>query len=474
MKVALIHYHLRTGGVTKVIANQCAALAQLGIEHLVLSAGPAPEDIPHATIPELDYLTQTSETPNSLFHLLLEKCHDHLGATPDLWHIHNPTLGKNILFPRLIQDIAESKTPLILQPHDFAEDNRPSNYPVLARESIYPLAPQIHYAFINSRDQHLLKKAGIPPDRSHLLPNAIRLPPASSSSSSPSTKDGRTVLYPARGIRRKNLGELVLLAALSPDDARFAVSLAPENQQWLDVHNRWEQFAAQHHLPIQFNVTDRIPPKKGAGSDYLSWVTHSTHLITTSIAEGFGLAYLEPILHQKPLIGRDLPEITADFREKGISPGRLYHSIPIPLEKLDQDALRIHLDTQLKASYQHYQAPVEEADVEAAWKEMTRDNAVDFGNLPESFQEVIITEALTGQADYLLPIQLWLHHVLSQEQPTSAPGNLDHLSLAQSQKDLSNLYQKATSASVAAPSWLPKRQVLNQFLSPKRLHLLRS
>lgn len=472
LKVALVHYHLRTGGVTKVIGNQSTALTQLGIEHLVLSAGPEPKGIPHACVPALDYLAETPENSNRLYQTLLAKFTEHHGFAPDLWHIHNPALGKSTLFPQLIQDIAESQTPLILQPHDFAEDNRPSNYPLLSSEQIYPLAPQVHYAFINTRDKGLLEKAGIPSDHSHLLPNAIAVSPSSNSPQNSSTQ--KTVLYPARGIRRKNLGEVVLLSALAPDDTRFAVSLAPENQQWKDVHDRWQQFATDHQLPIQLDVTDRIAPIEGATNDYPSWVAHSTHLITTSIAEGFGLAYLEPILHQKPLIGRDLPEITNDFREEGISPGRLYHSIPIPLGTLDQESLKGILRKELQASYTQYGMPFQEAHLEAAWKEMTRDGAVDFGNLPEPFQEKIISDAIAGQAKYLLPLKVWLQFVLDQDHPTSTPDKLEHLSLGQSKKDLRELYQAALSAPATAPTWLPKKQVLSQFLSPQRFHLLRS
>ena len=141
MKVALVHYHLRTGGVTKVITDQSTALTALGIEHLVLSAGPAPVGLPHAEVPELEYLSEAPATANNLHQILLSRCQEHLGGIPDVWHLHNPTLGKNILYPQLITDIAESRVPLILQTHDFAEDNRPSNYPLLLGTKNYPLAP---------------------------------------------------------------------------------------------------------------------------------------------------------------------------------------------------------------------------------------------------------------------------------------------------------------------------------------------
>ena len=472
LKVALIHYHLRTGGVSKVVANQSAALTQQGIEHLVLSAGPEPDDIPHALVPELDYLSRAPADSNSLYSILLEHVTSRLGSAPDLWHLHNPTLGKHILFPPLIKAIAESQTPLVLQTHDFAEDNRSSNYPLLTGEDIYPLAPQIHYAFINSRDQSRLEDAGIPSAQTHLLPNAVVAPPCDPAPSSASEK--KTVFYPVRGIRRKNLGELILLSALAPPDTRFAVPLAPVNPKWQPIYQRWQDFAEKHNLPVLFNVTNDTPPIEGAPCHYRSWLTHSTHLITTSIAEGFGLAFLEPLLHRKPLIGRDLPEITQDFRTNQVSPGRLYHSIPIPLDKLDQEALRNSLRMRLISNYSQYNTPFEESHLEAAWQNLTEDEMVDFGNLPESFQRKIISEVLAGRANYLHPIRMWLQFVLTQNDPTSEASQLKPYTLSASQENLKNLYHAALSAPATAPSWLPKPKVLAQYLSPERFHFLRS
>ncbi|WP_411845243.1 hypothetical protein AAFN60_15805 [Roseibacillus persicicus] len=472
MKVALIHYHLRTGGVTRVISNQSAALTALGIDHLILSAGPAPANVPHCRIEELDYQISPDRISNSLFHLLLAACEQHFGGPPNLWHLHNPTLGKSTHFPALVKDLAESQTPLILQPHDFAEDNRPSNYPRLTGDDLYPVAPQIHYAFINSRDQGLLENAGLPPTNSHLLPNAVvgeELPKASANSPSENL-----VLYPVRGIRRKNLGEVVLLAALAPAGTRFAVSLAPENEVWQDVHDRWEQFSQQRNLPVDFNVTDRIPPVEGAGMDYQTWLEHASHLLTTSVAEGFGLAFLEPILKGKPLLGRDLPEITDDFHQEGIQPGRLYQNIPIPLSALDLPTLQNLLRERLLESYQQYGQSFHDDQLEEAWQTLTEGDSVDFGKLPEPFQEEIIQQALAGKTDYLDDLRLWLMETLAETEPTARPEQLGSYSLQRSQADLEALYQTASSAPAGSPSWLNKEEVLKQYLSPTRFHFLRS
>ena len=51
-----------------------------------------------------------------------------LGGKPDLWHIHNHCLGKNPSLTQAVSHLAEDGNPILLQPHDFAEDGRPSNF----------------------------------------------------------------------------------------------------------------------------------------------------------------------------------------------------------------------------------------------------------------------------------------------------------------------------------------------------------
>ena len=69
--------------------------------------------------------------------------------------------------------------------------------------------------------------------------------------------DGALVLYPVRAIRRKNLGELFLLAALSPKGTRYAVSLAPDAERWMAVYEEWRAFAADTGLPVLLDVVGR-------------------------------------------------------------------------------------------------------------------------------------------------------------------------------------------------------------------------
>lgn len=430
MTVLIVHYHLRAGGVTRIIHSQVKALKLLGHRVIVASSGPV-SDIDAETIlePTLDYQIGGKINPEMLF-----------SANADCWIIHNPTLGKNAGFPDLIETAAAAGIKLLLQCHDFAEDGRPANYALLDQSpKVYPVARHIHYALINRRDQQLLKEAGLPGECCRYLPNAITPPRASMEK-----PDGTLVFYPVRGIRRKNLGELCLLAAHAPKGVRFAVALAPENLEWMEIHNQWADFAKELKLPVEFNVV--------SGSDFPDWMARATHIVTTSVAEGFGLTFLEPAFLGKPLIGRNLPEITADFPRYGT----LYESLPVPV-----DHCRSAFFTSLATCWQTYGQPLAEEELSAAWEAFRE--SPDFGNLPEEIQMSIIRNQ---PIPYLKD---WLENALGAE---PAPIDLSQWSIDVYAERLAEILN--TIESPGPVSWLTKEAVLSKFLKPSSFHFLRT
>ncbi len=435
MKIALIHYHLRAGGVTRVIESQKQVLEQMG--HTVT--------IPEG-IPLLDYCRDPEKGD------LLAALDAAIPEGADIWVIHNPVLGKNVLFPDLIEALARRGERLLLQCHDFAEDGRPSNYELLRdRGNIYPLAEHVHYAFINERDRSRLIKAGIPETRCHALPNALN--PTGPLFEKPTRTQ---VFYPVRGIRRKNLGELCLWAAHAPKDVHFSIARAPENPAWLPVHRDWQRFAEENELPIEFDVV-------GSPDDFKSWLGRASHIATTSVAEGFGLTFLEPHLIGKPLIGRDLPEITADFKKTGLQLGNTYQSIPIPLRCLDLAQLQQDFLIQLKDTFSAYGEPV---DAPAAWQKFISKGAVDFGNLPETHQRDMIK-------NHELPdLRLWLSDALATHELN--PQDISPWSLPEYHNRLAESLSRVANSKIGSLDFLEKERVLKSFLHPDRFHFLRT
>lgn len=479
MKIAVVHYHLRRGGVTRVIET---ALESLGpaAEVAVLSGEPPGDASPLASrsrvVPGLGYRDEADDS-DSLVHALREAAIDALGTTPDLWHFHNHSLGKNVAMPSVIHRLAADGARMLLQVHDFAEDGRPENFRRQRaaadpdKLTWYPEAPQIHYATLNRRDAGFLAGAGLSGDRLHLLPNAVAPPPCDTGARPPDfVKPGqRFLLYPTRGIRRKNLGEMLLLAALTGDEFSYASTLAPENPEWLAIHDRWETFAARH----------RLPARLGIGADpavsFGGLLGAADALLTTSVAEGFGLAFLEPWLIGKTVRGRDLPEITADFTESGIRLEGLYRRLEVPESAIDTRRFRERIDAGLTRAFASYGRTLPPASGERALAAASRDGRVDFGRLDEPLQEQAIEWVLANprRAGELIEVP-----PLSPCAPELGEANARAVrethGVAAYGERLESIYREILASPTAEPGALDGGRLLDAYLDPARFSLLRN
>ncbi len=277
----------------------------------------------------------------------LESELDSAGVHPQrsVLHWHNHSIGKNTAAPAVVRRLAIDGWRLLLQIHDFAEDNRPENYRRLIRaasvttrneldEFLFPVAAQIHYATLTNGDAEVLTGLGIPADQLHRLPNSVVLPTRSQPAHEQSLalvrdvmcldKDARWCLYPVRGIRRKNVGEFLLLCRWLPENHFGGLTLCPTTSVEKRSYERWRRvakdlspraiFDAAHHPEVSF--IDNL-----AASDFA---------VSTSVAEGFGMAFLEPWLANRGVIARRLPSVTDDFASAGVRLPSLYSQIPVP------------------------------------------------------------------------------------------------------------------------------------------------
>ncbi len=116
-------------------------------------------------------------------------------------------------------------------------------------EILYPDLPGYHFAVLNSCDFNRVIQKGIPRDKVHLLQNPV------------STKSGKShkiraeiisrlgldnqkkiITYPVRAIRRKNIGEFILLAVIFQDSCQFNITQAPKNPAEVPAYLRWKLF----------------------------------------------------------------------------------------------------------------------------------------------------------------------------------------------------------------------------------------
>ena len=224
LRVAIVHYHLKRGGVTRVIESTLRGLKQSSSKapvSAVVLAGEVPEDFPYQeqahAVEGLHYSNSQANTPDpeTLLEQLRITARKALGGEPDLWHIHNHSLGKNEAMPGVVSLLAEAGEALLLQIHDFAEDGRPSNYSSNLQNSrfvdkLYPLGERVHYGLINGRDYTLFAENNIPETQRHQLPNPVEADPAPSDAKSVTAIRSelgadKLFLYPVRALRRKIL-----------------------------------------------------------------------------------------------------------------------------------------------------------------------------------------------------------------------------------------------------------------------------
>lgn len=472
MRVAIVHYHLDPGGVTSVIRIASEVLTAAGITNVVLTGD---------QVPGLGYLTEPSDlTAEELTTSLRTAASTALGGPPDVWHFHNHSLGKNRLLPEVVSRLAEDGERLVLQIHDLAEQGRPENYRFIAGyPAIYPFSQRIRYAFLNTRDLELFVTAGLPRENAVLLPNPIPVP--SPSGSRGIAVDFAPLLFaPIRGIRRKNIGELVLLAALAPAGTRVAISRAPGNPAAIPIHETWRKFAEKHRLPVGFDVVDRFFPAAGADSGFSSWVAHATHFVTTSVSEGFGLPFLESIAHGKPLLGRDLPHLTSGH---DLPLPHLYQRILVPLEWVDLVVLESHLTTTLERNHRHWGRPLHPRDIAAHLEQIVDDGWIDFGNLPEPLQQGVIERLadttvrrtpLVEARGTRRPLVEWLAETLAIRAPAAITDQLAPWSPENYQEKLRAIYQDLLRQPAEPIRHASPARILSAHLIPATFHFLLS
>lgn len=412
MNLFVLHYHLNRGGVTQVILNHLSALQTQGMDgvRVILGYGGRRDGLPPelpvqiCELPGLEYDDLLSPEEQTLW-WDISTALARLDCPPHntVLHVHNPTLGRNPRLLAALRRLARQGYGLLLQLHDFAEDFRPGNYQrlrdvlgvnsasAIAQRS-YPMGSRIHYCVLNGRDLELYRQTGVPPEQLHLLPNPVAEPGPLSEKSAAREKLARCVgippegtfyLCPVRGIRRKNLGEMLLLSLLSNPGSWFGVTLQPTVVRELRSYDRWRNLAGELNLPCRFNLGDSLSfPENLAAAD---------RVLTTSVTEGFGMAFLECWLSGRPLVGRNLPEITTDFEAAGVDLSGLYEALWVPLELVEREQVTAELLQfwqQTRTAYGLSQSP--EPETTAVLESLTTAGRIDFARLTTGRQEQVI------------------------------------------------------------------------------------
>jgi hypothetical protein len=220
----------------------------------------------------------------------------------------------------------------------------------------------------------------------HLLANTVAYPALTPT---PVHNPKPLTLYPARAIRRKNIGEAILLSLFLNNQAIVSITLPPNSDADIKSHKGWKAFVKERNLKVEFD--------RGLNTDFETNVISADSLLTTSITEGFGFSFLEPWLYGKVLWGRKLPDICRDFENKGIQLHHLYSRLLVPLDWFGSQKFRAKWVRCVQVACDLFNHRMDNSRISQAFDSITRDGRIDFGLLDEGSQKKVLADLVGDQ-----------------------------------------------------------------------------
>lgn len=344
-RIVIFHYHLNPGGVTRIVESQVESLLDDDREREIIilcgkvaNKGNLQTNGVKIIENELfNYIDENITDYHKVYQKTKEALLNEIKET-DILHVHNLNLGKNPIITLIFSELAREGYSLVNHAHDFAED-REKNWKLLKsvietefggnlNQVLYPSLNNYLFACLNSFDYNRLLSYGVERNKVTMVPNPVIFSERSTSFNaeeicetlqiSPAKK---TITYPVRVIRRKNIGEFILLCYLFQDIANWVVTQPPKNPVEITPYEKWKNFCLKENIPVCFEAGTKV--------DFEALIKMSDYCITTSIQEGFGMVYMEPWLLGTPVIGRDIEMVTKDLINSGVSFPLLYNSIQI-------------------------------------------------------------------------------------------------------------------------------------------------
>lgn len=464
MKIAYIHYHLKTGGVTTVLRQQIEAVKN-SCEALVITGSPPESPFPadFVYIPGLGYydgLSKNEFKPEDIAESIAAAIFSKWKDGCDILHVHNPTLAKNINFLKILKELQKRKIRLFLQIHDFAEDGRPAAY---FREKYLS---DCHYGVINSRDYNILIEAGLKKEGLHKIFNTINPFDIKEKDADPK----EYVLYPIRAIRRKNIGEAILLSRFFRNNADLVITQPPNSPADIISYKGWKKYVKDKNLNVEFEA--------GLKKDFKELVYSAGFLITTSITEGFGFSFLEPWTANKILCGRKLADICYDFEQRGIKLDHLYTKLLVPIKWIGKENLYEKLKSSILKAGSLFNYSLSRDNIDRFYAAVTKNNNIDFGLLDEAFQKQVLSRILSGkkERDRLIMLNPYISHLgdlpnkdkLIQENRKAV---LDNYNKKIYKETLLKIYSRVIKKPVCQS--IDKNILLSEFLNPNNFSLLK-
>ena len=361
-QLVVAHYHLRPGGVRRVIETALPPIAGAGrMARVVLAVGEPPDQawlqqlrislagtpLEVSVHPEFLYWSEQHAAGMELFQSLKEICGRLLegcgGAETILW-AHNLGLGRNIPLSRAWAEAARRHSSIMVSHHhDFFFDNRWNRWPEMrnsgtvsleeAAEAIFPTGGRLVHVVINRADHRCLE-AGFGP-HAVWMPNAVT--PARHTAAEEKSvlawmgTSAPYWLLPCRLLRRKNIAESVLLARWLRPEARVVTTGAPTSREEQGYAVRLRESATRHGWNLDLSILAGVsshPPISAL-------IAKAEAVLLTSLQEGFGLPYLEAATGARPLLARGLPNVLPDLLSIGLHAPMAYKEVLVTPDAFD-------------------------------------------------------------------------------------------------------------------------------------------
>jgi glycosyltransferase involved in cell wall biosynthesis len=364
LRLVIVHYHFRPGGVRRVIELATPNLVAHWPERIrgvILATGEAPDPawlqafrkqlrgtpVKVVVQPTFGYVSEQApdhrrlrrRVVDGLMELIAETRHD----TCLIW-AHNLGLGRNL-------DLAHELTftchccgiPLMAHHHDWWFENRWHHFAAMREPGFRKLAsvatavlagsPRICHVAINQADAAVLEKHF--PGLAGWLPNPVERAAPPSAARVQATRDwlkkqlgedAPVWLLPCRLLRRKNLGEALLLACWLRPEAWLVTTggvSSAEEQAYADALSSAAQAQGWRLRP---GILEEDEIQKPSVPELMA---ASEAVLLTSLQEGFGLAYLEAAAMGRPLLARELPNIAPDLAKFGFTFPQRYREVSV-------------------------------------------------------------------------------------------------------------------------------------------------
>ena len=363
MKLIIVHYHLRPGGIRRIIELAVPPLVKASdgaIDQIILAVGEARDKKWNgffaqqvAPIPVklfidagFNYLSEQKRSPAAITKRIgaaLDKLLGNTTASDTLVWAHNPGIGRNLILTReLVRACEQRGVPLIEHHHDWWFDNRWRRWPEMKRTGFPTLASVARtiFPFVAGRspfDHQSVRRGAVtsaPGKRAAWLPNLTErvAPPTNERlrearvwlQKKINDGDAPVWILPCRLLRRKNVAEALLLMRWLRPEAWLVTTGGASSADEQAYADKLAAAGHRHHWRLRLGVLAGDEARKPSVPELLA---ASEAVILTSIQEGFGLPYLEAAASRRPLIARAIPNIAPDLAQFGFRFPQCYEAI---------------------------------------------------------------------------------------------------------------------------------------------------